>query len=40
MEEGVEQAGTSRLCERGPPRVAAASRRSSPTAGDLGIEQV
>lgn len=40
MEKDVEQAATRRLCERGPPSVAAAGAGSRPTAGHLGIEQM
>lgn len=40
MEEDVEQAATSRLCERGPPRMAAAGTGNIATAGHLGIDQI
>lgn len=39
MEEDVEQAATSRLCDKGPSRMAAAGTGNRLTAGHLGIEQ-
>lgn len=38
MEEDVEQAATSRLCDKGPSRMAAGTGNRL-TAGHLGIEQ-
>lgn len=38
MEEDVEQAARSRLCEKGPPRMAAAGTGNRPTAGHLVIK--
>lgn len=39
MEEDVEQAATSRFCDKGAPRMAAAGTGNRPTAGHLGVEQ-
>lgn len=40
MEDYVEQAATSGLCEMRPPRMAAAGTGNRPTAGHLGTKQM
>lgn len=39
MEEDVDQTATSRLCDKGPSRMAAAGTGNRPTTGHLGVEQ-